>query len=784
MTFLVISGTAFSQTFNIEGKVKDEQNKPVEFANILLLNTVDSTYLSGTTTDSTGYFKLTKSQGEYLLKIQFVGYRNIFQEINLSKDISLNTITIEPDAITLGEVTVSAVKPVVKREIDRIVFDVSNSPSSVGGNALDVMRNVPGLIVGKNSLQIFGKGGVKIYINDRENKLSGSELIDYLRSYSAAEIAKIEVITTPPAKYDAEGNAGIINIRLKARKKDYIGGSLSSGYSLSTADSYGYSGINLNFSKNRVSAFLNTSANYGYYSYIERNEKFYTEMTRNSYTNIKDRIPGENMEGGVDIALNNKWTIGLQGAYNKSEPTSTLSNETDIFSLKRTSADSTITSKTKRNYLTNRGNFNFHIDKVFDEKGKKMLFDIDYLNFQRNGDESFRSFMNYPNGDKIPQNNFDYDNNRTRSSDVFSSKLDFNLPFKSFTMNVGGKMSFTDTKNQIIYDNSQFIYAQNDRFLYTENIYALYADFNKKFNPKLTIKLGLRMEYTYTKGDSKSENQVNEQNYTRLFPTGYLLYNLNEKHVFNLNFSNRIARPAANMINPFTTYENEYSSYRGKADLQPYYTYNAELGYTYKNNLNFGVFYSYADNVFTQLTTLDSVNFTSSTIWDNYITNQTAGIRGSYTFTNDWLQSYIDQRINYQKSISHSPVTPPEGSGWIYSVNLNNTFYLNKSKTFIGELSGSYTSKQYRNTSVFEPTYGIDAGLMYSFLDNKLNVSFNVYDIVYSNMKGEMTSNGMKMLINNTFSRTMFKIGISYNFGKNITTKKRTYSNSDVQQRL
>lgn len=166
-------------------------------------------------------------------------------------------MTLKSSSALLDEVTVTAARPVIKRLVDRVVFDAHNTIASAGGSALDLLREVPGLQVGQNSIGIIGKGGIKVYINDRETKLSGDELIDYLRSYDASQILKVEVITTPPSKYDAAGNAGIINIRLKSRPKDYVGGTASASYSAGEKDNYGYGGVSLNLSKGRVSSFLN-----------------------------------------------------------------------------------------------------------------------------------------------------------------------------------------------------------------------------------------------------------------------------------------------------------------------------------------------------------------------------------------------------------------------------------------------------------------------------------------------------------------------------------------------
>ena len=207
---LCVAVSISAQSYQLSGCVQDENNQPMEVANILLKQAKDSTYITGMLTDAQGCFTFTQPKGEYLLHITLIGCEDIYLPVSLRENKNVGMLTLKSSSTFLNEVTVTAARPVIKRLVDRVVFDTHNSIASAGGNALDLLREVPGLRVGQNSIDIIGKGGVKVYINDRETKLSGDELIDYLRSYDASLIQKVEVITTPPSKYDAAGNAGII----------------------------------------------------------------------------------------------------------------------------------------------------------------------------------------------------------------------------------------------------------------------------------------------------------------------------------------------------------------------------------------------------------------------------------------------------------------------------------------------------------------------------------------------------------------------------------------------
>ena len=353
-----------------------------------------------------------------------------------------------------------------------------------------------------------------------------------------------------------------------------------------------------------------------------------------------------------------------------------------------------------------------------------------------------------------------------------------------YSFTTGAKASFTDTRNRLNYDNSNVSFTQNDFFRYKEQIYALYADYSHNFGSHFSMKAGLRLEHTRTTGISESQQTTDKHDYTRLFPTFYLMYKPNEDNVLNMNISSRISRPAQNMVNPFLTYENKYSEHRGKEDLKPSYRYNAEFSYTLKNNLNFSIFYSYATDVFSQRLMLNEETHVLSSLWDNYMKNRSFGITNSYTFRLGWLQTFAQHTLKYNRTTSSAPETHPKNSGWDYNINIRNTFYLNTAKTLVASLSGYYSGPSHDQVSHREGSYGASGGIRYSMLGNKLNLSLNVSDFLVKNMQGTSYSNGLYAKFNNTFTYTSFRIGVSYNFGADIKRKKHNLSNTDIQNRL
>ena len=774
-----------AQTYRLSGCVQDENRQPVEVANVLLKQAKDSIYITGMLTDTQGCFSFDQPLGEYLLHITLIGSEDLYVPVVLQGNKNVGELTLKSSSALLDEVTVTAARPVIKRLVDRVVFDAHNTIASAGGSALDLLREVPGLQVGQNSIGIIGKGGIKVYINDRETKLSGDELIDYLRSYDASQILKVEVITTPPSKYDAAGNAGIINIRLKSRPKDYVGGTASASYSAGEKDNYGYGGVSLNLSKGRVSSFLNGGTTQGNYETREKNYRYLPQNTWNSRADYTYYSNSFTFQGGVDVSLERDWTVGMQAIYNHSAPKpGNALSWTEVYDASTAVLDSLLYSNSDKDTSSDRLNLNFHTDKVWDDKGKKMTWDVDYLRDNRDENMGFLSKTLLPDGTEIPGTNFDYNYLQHRKVDVVSSALDFILPFEKYKITAGAKVSFTNTRNGINYDTSDPTLVQDDYFRYKEQIYALYADYSREYSERFSMQLGLRMEHTRTTGISEAKDTEDKHDYTRLFPTVYLLYSPTDGHALNFSFSNRISRPSQNMVNPFPFYQNKYTYACGREDLKPSYTYNAELGYTLKNNFNVSAYYSYSDDVFFQVVDLDAETNVTSFLWENFMKTHAFGLNNSYTFRTKWLQAYAQHGVSYRRTTSSAVTTSPEEKGWAYDASLRNTFFFNEKKTLLATLSGSYSSRQYQGIYLMSPTYSVSAGMLYRLLDNKLNLSLNVNNLFVSHSKLETMSNGLKIIADNQFSFTSFRIGVSYTFGGDIRSKGQRNSNEDIQRRL
>lgn len=781
--FLLTTFNCISQNFKIQGKVLDEEKEPVEFVNVTLFNYKDSLYYTGSITDTLGKFELSAQKGKYLLQITMLGYNKFSSTIEIENDTLLSDFNLTKNTTKLNEIVITSSIPVIERKIDRLVFNVENM-NTLGLNAIDVLQNTPGLLVSNNNIQIIGKGGIKVLINDREIKMDGGDLLNLLKSYSANEISKIEVITTPPARYDAEGNAGLVNIVLKKAKNNFFGGNI---YDTQTFSKYNSNdiGFSLIYNKKQISSFLTVSNGLGNIGFQESNKKYYPEQVWGSQTDIKNSDRYFSLRGGLDYQAKKQLSYGIHLTYNRMVPDGIYNNNTNIFNKQLMQMDSVLISKNNVKNNWNQISLNGHIDKTLDSAGKKVLFDVDYLDYRYTYNDNFVSQSFYYNMSLIPNSEFLFDDDRPRNLKDVSSSLNFFLPFHSFTVNAGGKISYTKTHNSINYFNSSFPENQDNDFVYRENIVALYADFEKKLSRKIDIKFGLRVENTNTTGNSKTLNEISKNNYVKFFPTAYFLFNPNNNHSFNFNISNRIGRPRFNMVDPFRLYTNKYNYVVGKPDLKPSLTYNASFGYTLKNNFNVNIYYSYTNDVIAQLLILDSIATVTSSIWDNYMKNQTIGITNSYTFNKSkWLQSFIQHGLYYIDSKSNSQITNPQRSGIVYYIAAINTFYLTYSKKLLAQLSASYRTKQYDAAYIYQPQYDLSVGVRYNLLNNNLSLGFRISDLLISRLKGTSESNGIKMTFDNIDAYTAYKFTINYKFGATLSSKKRNYSNTDIESRL
>ena len=543
----------------------------------------------------------------------------------ISKNVYAQSDTIKMDSIMktieLKGVTIIAKKKLFERKIDRLVFNVENNISATGLDAYELLKITPNLRVNNDVITIPGKNKLAIMINDRLVQLSNEELINYLKTISSNDIKKIEVITTPPSKYDAEGNSGLINIVLKKITTDNWKSTLRSSFGVATYTSYN-NGVNFSFKKNKI--LLQSDINYNNGSWLKTNTNTYSYIDRKWIDNSETKENYNNLSSRLNFEYNlsKKITTGVQYFLNKSNLNVYDNSISLVNYFNNINQNFNISTEGETKPKNISQSINLYSVYQIDSLGKKISFDIDYFNFNN---ELKRNF--YTNQIQLSSNSL-YSAINSGDQDVnnFSIRADTELPLKFANLSFGGKISWIKTNNNVKLFNTTtgipvFEPNQSDEFEYNENIQALYFSINKKIK-KWETQLGIRFENTTTEGNSISLNQVNTNNYSKFFPTAYISFTPNDNYSFSLNYSKRLSRPPYGRLNPFKWYNSAFSFKQGNPFLQPSFTDNVEFNFNYKNNWNSTLYYSSTKAGYEYITILNNnTNFQETKPFNYYNTN-------------------------------------------------------------------------------------------------------------------------------------------------------------------
>ena len=434
---LIIPFFSFSQII-VKGKVKDSISY-IEFANVILMD-VDNNFVSGSITNDEGSFTIKSNKGKYNLKVSFIGYKDWVREVLVeNKDIDLGNIQLIQSENKLEEVIISAKKPTIKRKVDRLIFNIENSIISSGGDAIDVLQKTPGVRVDRSSIGLIGKSSVRILINDRLSPLSGEDLVTYLRTLSSDDIAKIEVITNPPSKYEAEGNSGLINIVLKKVKKDFFVGNIRSTYREATYSSV-FLGGGVTYQKNKLSLFVNINSGDGSIEVSETNKIFYPTQSWDTDTKIRYFRKFVSGRIGIDYDISNKTSFGVQYLGATSRPDNIERTATNILNNSN-SIDSLLLTNANSNKKTYYHSLNGHFKTELDTLGRSINIDVDYFTYNNNQGRNNTTETFLENGN-IVQNSTDiFKNTSNQRVESFTSGIDFEWPTNFTNLEFGGKLS-------------------------------------------------------------------------------------------------------------------------------------------------------------------------------------------------------------------------------------------------------------------------------------------------------------------------------------------------------
>ena len=762
LTILTVALTALSsvsyaqtKTGKVTGTVIDGNTKTIESATITLLKAKDSSVAKMSVADKTGKYAFeTVAEGKYLVSVSAVGHMKGFSEIfeisSANLAVELKTIELVPQAKSIGEVTVTVKKPLIEQKLDRTIVNVEASVTNVGNSALEVLEKAPGVSVDKDgNVSLKGKQGVVIMIDGRPSYLSGADLANMLRSMSASQLDQIEIMTNPPAKYDAAGNSGVINIKTKKNKQFGYNGSVTTGYTQGRYPRFNESG-NFNYRNGKINVFTNLNYNRNHRGEgldIKRN--FLETVTKDissvfdQKTNMVNQSRFYSAKVGMDYSASKKTTIGfvVNGFYNPSVWTS--KTNTYIFEpngdLRSQTKSNTSNTEKWKNFSTN-----LNLRHTIDSTGQEITTDLDYVQYRSTSFQPLYTF-NFDNMGN-PTSNGTLLGDLPQDITIYSGKADYTKPLKKGAkLEAGVKTSYVNTDNNAVYENlisNQKVLdsARSNYFVYKENINAAYINYSRPFGKKWSGQFGLRAENTNAKGHSigyefnSAQNKfigadtTFKRNYTQLFPTAYLQYSANEKNQFVINYGRRINRPDYGDLNPFVHFLDKYTYEQGNPNLKPQFSHNIELSHTYKGMLTTTLNYSKTTDIIQQV--LEQNEITNETFIKkaNIATSNQVGITvtAQKEITKWWSGNvYLNLAHNQFKGIVNNDNISVSNS--MFTVQAQQQFKWGKG--WAAELSGFYRTKGLEGVLVIKQMSQINAGFSKQVLKNKGSVRLNIRDI-------------------------------------------------------
>lgn len=794
VAFLFVSIHLFAQSnYQVTGLVQDANNEGVPFANVLLLRANDSTLVKGAISSETGTFVIADvPQDDYYVQSSVIGYQGAQSEVfELSSNFSVPTLILV-EGESLDEVLVVAEKPLFTQKVDRMVINVEGSIVSSGGTALEVLERSPGVVVNRqsNSISVVGKDGVVVMINGKTSYVPAESLVQLLESMSSDNIKSIELITTPPANFDAEGNAGFINIVLKKTADLGLNGSysLSAGYGdgETTSDN-----INFNYRKDKINLF-------GSYSFSIDKRSQYFETTRQfvendtvkgvaTETNRDPRQRNHNLRLGLDVQVSEKTIMGVlvNGLDNRWSMDAFNENFETANGMPISFVDIV---NDEVNQLRHFG-ANYNIKHNFTE-AEFISMDFDYLYYK------FENPTNYTNSffdeNRMFINTELLRSDKTTPITTLVGKLDYSKKVNDkLNYQAGVKATKSDLENDVSVENEvngAFVidptltnFSELD-----ESILAAYAAADYSFDEKTTAKVGLRYEYTNSELVTNTQGKVVDRTYGIWFPSVFFNRKITEDLNMNLSYSKRITRPTFNDLAPFVIFFDPNTFISGNASLQP------AISNTFKYDINYKSYFlsfGYTDqdaSIASFQETIDEETGRLFFVADNLDYTRTFSIiAGIPVKIANWWRTqnnftFIKQKV--RAFYLGEPVIQDLGN---FSANSTHSFKI--SDSFSAELSGFYNGPSFFGTARYEEVYGINIGFQKKFSDKWGTLKFSINDALDSvEFVGGTDLPDQNIFTRNVFdfSNRTFTLTYTRNFGNSkLKSSRNRETGSEAERR-
>lgn len=770
-----------------QGKVVAAQNEPLAFATVLLRAASDSSLLQTTFTDSSGYFQfpLPQDNRPCFTEVSMIGYQaRMLAAIPYRQDTM--TISLQSSGKMLEGVTISDRKKLIERKADRTIFNTEQSIAAIGSDVYDLLKKTPGVQVSSNAVSITGKSTVSVMINDRPVQVTDSELESMLRSMPASDVSRIEVITAPPAKYDAEGNSGIINIVTKKNRRSGFNGNVTLSYEQRTKGSQTLES-NFNYRNGKLNVYGTVNADRYRFISEQITNTVYPSQKQDQVLDQDNRPFYTWSQVGADYNLTDNAILGIQYTHGTMDAKRDERIRTGVFSMPAAQQDSVMYTNAFSKDVAQRNVFNLNYEWKIDTAGRKLSLNADHFarSNDRTRDFTTGNFYNDGTATGNSSNNHTIGNLSTR---ITTLRGDLEWPTAIATFSTGIKATFirNNSDNTFQYLSGQDYITDPGKtniFDYKENTQAAYISMQRTFG-KWQAQAGLRAENTQTEGISPTLNQTNTNDYFKLFPSAYIQYKPNDQHSWNLNYTRRINRPSFWSMNPFRVYSTATAYDEGNPFLQPSFSNNLELGYTYNSLLTFTAFVQKVDDFVTRVSRIDTIRNTFSFGRANAGDELQCGITASLNYSPlEWWESATQffgtynhfSSSYYQNDFSYGRTS--------FSVETNNTFTVDAAKTWLAELSFSYYSRQQSDFDLQSAYCNLSGGIKKLLFDKRLTVSVYVDDILRTD----------KWIMQNQYNGTYqwsyydnrtLTLSLSWKFGnRNIKERRQQNTNSDDTKR-
>ena len=782
----------------ITGIIKSNSSDPLETVLITLLSASDNSLIKTAFPEANGNFEFSNLvDNNYLVVIDNLGYKTYqSQPIAVQQNtVTLPVIQLEAEDVNkLDEVVIEKKKSFVENKIDRTVVNVDAMMSAAGSDAMDVLEKSPGIIIDQNGTITFkGKTGVSVFIDDKPTYLSGAELEAYLKSLPASTLNQIEFMTNPPAKYDAAGSAGIINIKTKKSNAKGFNGSFSTRVSQGKR-MINRNSLNLNYTDGKIRLYGNVSYArqesvtdlYIFRRYKNEDLSTKTLFDQNSW------MEGENKNAsakiGLDFYASEKTTLGIsvngftRKGFNTSDVSSVLSNAASVI-------DSTIIADNRTDNKFRNGGLTFNYSRDFNE-GKRLTADADFLTYSDRTEQLFRNYVYQP--DNTLSSSDELVGKLPSKISIYSFKTDYTHPLKNEGLIEGGyKISYSETDN--VADYADIIngaavpnYDTSNHFRYNEIINAAYLNFNKSYK-RFSFQTGLRLETTLSKGNQlgnsiKPASQF-KRDYTNLFPTVFVMYKLDSigDNQLVMNYGKRINRPYYQDLNPFLSPLDKFTFYSGNPYLNPTFGHNVELSYRYKGIFSTSLAYGKSkDDINETIEINDGIYYSRpGNIGKNQFLSWT--VQSDFEVTN-WFSTSLFTEVAYMEYESELYTEGLHSSGTFFHFSSNNRFKIDKS--WSAELSGRYTSEMTSSQFTLGENASINIGIQKKILNDRGTLRLNANDIFYMGIRNGVINN-LKLTDatwKNKPDSRFVALSFTYSFGKAFQAKSEERSGAESEQ--